>query len=61
LNNTPDMKALLKELTYLPLAITRATAYINENNIAFSEYLSLLAEQEEDVINLLRLDFLSHI
>lgn len=56
-NNTSDTKALLQELTYLPLAIFQAVAYINENRIDFSEYLSLLAEQEEDVINLLNEEF----
>ncbi|KAK6605164.1 hypothetical protein H4I96_05746 [Botrytis cinerea] len=49
--------ALLKELTYLPLAIVQAAAYINENGIAFADYLSLLAEQEEDVIDLLSEEF----
>jgi hypothetical protein len=37
--------------SYLPLAIIQAAAYINENGIAFIDYLSLLAEQEEDVID----------
>ena len=53
----PDTKDLLKELTYLPLAIVQAAAYINENGIVFAEYLSLLAEQEEDIIGLLSEDF----
>ncbi|EDN95632.1 hypothetical protein SS1G_11511 [Sclerotinia sclerotiorum 1980 UF-70] len=56
-NNRPDTTALLKELTYLPLAIVQAAAYINENGIAFADYLSLLAEQEEDVIDLLSEEF----
>ncbi|KAL5318896.1 hypothetical protein ACEPPN_013964 [Leptodophora sp. 'Broadleaf-Isolate-01'] len=56
-NNRPDTTALLKELTYLPLAIIQAAAYINENGIAFVDYLSLLAEQEEDVIDLLSEEF----
>jgi hypothetical protein len=55
--NRPDTKTLLKELTYLPLAIVQAAAYINENRIAFAEYLSLLEEQEEDVIDLLSEEF----
>lgn len=33
--NRPDAIALLKELTYLPLAIIQAAAYINENGIEF--------------------------
>ena len=53
-NNRPDTAALLKELTYLPLAIVQAAAYINENRIAFVDYQSLLADQEEVVIDLLK-------
>ncbi|KAH9205342.1 hypothetical protein DL95DRAFT_451266 [Leptodontidium sp. 2 PMI_412] len=34
-----------------------AAAYINENGIAFVDYLSLLTEQEEDVIDLLSEEF----
>jgi tetratricopeptide (TPR) repeat protein len=52
-----NTKALLKELTYLPLAIIQAVAYINENGITFADYLSLLADQEEEVINLLSEEF----
>ena len=32
-------------------------AYINENGIALADYLSLLADQEEEVIELLSEDF----
>jgi tetratricopeptide (TPR) repeat protein len=52
-----DTKALLEELTYLPLAIIQAAAYINENGITFADYLSLLADQEEEVIDLLSEEF----
>src|SRR5580700_3829163 len=38
-----DTIALLKELTYLPLAIVQAAAYINKNGTALAYYLSLLA------------------
>ena len=48
---------LLSQLTYLPLAIVQAAAYINENGIDLAEYLSLLAEQEEEVIELLSEEF----
>lgn len=44
INNKLDIIALLKELTYLPLAIIQAIAYINENRIAFVDYLSLFAD-----------------
>jgi tetratricopeptide (TPR) repeat protein len=56
-NDQLDTKALLRELTYLPLAIVQAAAYINENRITISEYLSLLGNQEEDVIDLLSEEF----
>ncbi|KAH8588759.1 hypothetical protein B0O99DRAFT_524437 [Bisporella sp. PMI_857] len=56
-NNRPDTTALLKELTYLPLAIVQAAAYINENKIAFVDYLSLLADQEKAVIDLFSEEF----
>jgi hypothetical protein len=56
-NNRPDTTALLKELTYLPLAIIQAVAYINENRITFGDYLSLLTEQEGNVIDLLSEQF----
>jgi hypothetical protein len=42
-----DIKVLLTELTYLPLAIVQAAAYINKNMITLADYLSLLAEEEE--------------
>jgi Cdc6-like AAA superfamily ATPase len=55
--NGSDTKVLLKELTYLPLAIIQAVAYINENEITFADYLLLLADQEEEVIDLLSEEF----
>jgi hypothetical protein len=39
------------------VAIVQAGAYINENGIVFADYLSLLADQEEDVIDLLSEEF----
>ncbi|KAH7409693.1 hypothetical protein BKA64DRAFT_693472 [Cadophora sp. MPI-SDFR-AT-0126] len=59
-NDTLETKTLLQELTYLPLAIVQAAAYINENGIRFADYLSLLAEQEEEVIELLSEEFEDH-
>ena len=56
-NNRPDTTALLKELTYLPLAIAQAVAYINKNRITFMDYLFLLIDQEEAVIDLLSEEF----
>lgn len=56
-DNEDAVKELLEELTGLPLAIVQAAAYINENYIDLMEYLALLTEQEEDVIDLLSTDF----
>lgn len=52
-----DVEALLVQLMYLPLAIVQAAVYINTNGISLGDYLSLLEEQEEDVIDLLSEDF----
>ncbi|QKX63759.1 uncharacterized protein TRUGW13939_10930 [Talaromyces rugulosus] len=50
-------RALLKQLAFLPLAISQASAYIIENNISLSTYLALLQEQEQDAVELLSEDF----
>ncbi|KAM0251725.1 hypothetical protein ACHAQJ_008046 [Trichoderma viride] len=52
-----DVTTLLARLTNLPLAIVQAAAYINGNGIGLGEYLLLLEEQEEDVIDLLSEEF----
>src|ERR1700722_4769283 len=57
INSQQDTTALLAQLTYLPLAIVQAAAYINENEIALVDYLSLLAEQEEDVVDFFSEEF----
>lgn len=57
LDRQGDANILIKELTYLPLAIVQAAAYINENSITLGDYLSLLNEQEESVIELLSEEF----
>ncbi|KAI9771206.1 MAG: hypothetical protein M1839_002865 [Geoglossum umbratile] len=57
LQNYDDTLQLLDQLTFLPLAIVQAAAYINGNGITLSDYLALLAEQEEDVIDLLSEEF----
>ncbi|KAL4867983.1 hypothetical protein BDV12DRAFT_186267 [Aspergillus spectabilis] len=56
-SNTDANIALLEQLTFLPLAVTQAAAYINENSIGVSDYLLLLQEQEADVVELLSEDF----
>ena len=52
-----DTNSLLSQLTYLPLAIVQAAAYINENGSTLRDYISLLADQEEGVIELLSEEF----
>ncbi|KAL3472077.1 TPR-like protein [Aspergillus californicus] len=49
--------ALLEQLAFLPLAINQAAAYINENKIVLSDYLSLLKERETDAAELLSEEF----
>ena len=39
--------ALLEQLAFLPLAISQAAAYFNQNNISLANYMSLLGEREE--------------
>ncbi|KAH8647477.1 hypothetical protein BGZ60DRAFT_521339 [Tricladium varicosporioides] len=56
-SNKQDVNALLVQLTCLPLAIVQAAAYINENGIVLADYLSLLGDQEEEVIDLLSEEF----
>ena len=56
-SNKQDTKLLLTQLTYLPLAIVQAAAYINENSITLGDYLLLLGEQEEEVVDLLSEEF----
>ena len=56
-DETHDATTLLELLTYLPLAITQAAAYINENGITLCDYLLLLGEKEEETIELLSEEF----
>ena len=56
-NHQEGILKLLQQLTFLPLAIMQAAAYINENGITPSDYLSLLEEQEQDVVDLLSENF----
>ncbi|RMZ88740.1 hypothetical protein DV736_g4036, partial [Chaetothyriales sp. CBS 134916] len=59
-DNLQDAIVLLTKLTFLPLAIVQAAAYINENGITLAEYSSLLETKEEDVIDLLSEELESH-
>ncbi|KAL4935809.1 hypothetical protein BDV06DRAFT_233938 [Aspergillus oleicola] len=57
LQDRDETTALLEKLSFLPLAIAQAAAYINLNKIKLSDYNALLKEQESDVIKLLSEDF----
>ncbi|PNP59218.1 hypothetical protein FNYG_15000 [Fusarium nygamai] len=48
---------LVALLTHLPLAITQAAAYLNENQISLTEYLQLFENTELDRIELLSAEF----
>jgi tetratricopeptide (TPR) repeat protein len=57
LSHEQDARDLLHELTFLPLAIVQASAYINANSNTLSEYVSLIRGQEQDMITVLSQDF----
>jgi len=56
-NDHQAMLKMLNQLTFLPLAIVQAAAYINENGITLSEYLSLLGDKEQNAIEILSEEF----
>ncbi|KAF7511136.1 hypothetical protein GJ744_005367 [Endocarpon pusillum] len=47
-----EMQLLVKELSYLPLAIVQAAAYINHENITLKDYRSQLVNQKEGALEL---------
>jgi NB-ARC domain len=51
------IKDVLRKLTYLPLAVVQAVAYINVNQITLSEYAALLDDTEQNVIDTLSEEF----
>ncbi|KAM5361080.1 hypothetical protein ACJA88_014599 [Fusarium oxysporum] len=51
------MNCLLTLLTHLPLAITQAAAYLNENQIPLTGYLHLFENTDRDRIELLSAEF----
>ncbi|KAL4972034.1 hypothetical protein BDW66DRAFT_12770 [Aspergillus desertorum] len=57
LDDTVTCVTLLEQLGFLPLAITQATAFINENSIGLSDYLEVLYQQEAAVTELLSKEF----
>jgi hypothetical protein len=48
---------LLDELTYLPLAIAQAAAYLNRNRMSIAKYLKLLQSTEQDIVTLISREF----
>lgn len=54
LRNVEALTSLLEKLTYLPLAIAQAAAYVNINKISITEYLRLCRNTDQDMIALLR-------
>ncbi|KAL8364651.1 hypothetical protein RB595_003774 [Gaeumannomyces hyphopodioides] len=53
--NTID--EFLEELAHLPLAITQAAAYMNENQVSIAEYLGIFRNTDRDKIELLAAEF----
>ncbi|KAF3065086.1 hypothetical protein GL218_01180 [Daldinia childiae] len=51
--NETTIDELVKELTYLPLAIVQAASYMNKNMMSVEKYLSLLRGEERNVVNLM--------
>ncbi|KAL3483809.1 nucleoside phosphorylase domain-containing protein [Aspergillus germanicus] len=49
--------ALLEQLSFLPLAISQAAAYINQNDISLARYISLMGEHEAGTMELLSEEF----
>ncbi|KAH8660543.1 hypothetical protein BX600DRAFT_514139 [Xylariales sp. PMI_506] len=58
LQNKDTVMELLGELTYLPLAIAQAAAYLNRNlHMTISKYLGLIRGTEQDITNLMSREF----
>jgi hypothetical protein len=57
LGDREAIMTVLQQLTFLPLAVTQAAAYINKTVINLTDYVSLLKDQEENAIELLSKDF----
>ncbi|KAM3086792.1 hypothetical protein ACMFMG_000914 [Clarireedia jacksonii] len=57
LNENAAVIKLCKLLAYLPLALTQAVSYINMNDIPISQYIGLYEGSEEDIIEVLSVDF----
>ena len=57
LSDRKRVAELLQELTYLPLAITQAAAYIIKNKVSIDEYVELLQGADQDRVGLITRQF----
>ncbi|KAL8310400.1 hypothetical protein RB597_010306 [Gaeumannomyces tritici] len=57
LRDEGESTKLLKELTYLPLAITQAAAYLNTIQVSIAEYLKLLRGTDQNAASLMSREF----
>ncbi|KAJ9487435.1 hypothetical protein VN97_g5887 [Penicillium thymicola] len=57
LQDTKNTSKLLRQLTFLPLAIVQAASFINQNGTTLAGYVELLNGQEQSAIDLLSEDF----
>ncbi|KAF5559659.1 ankyrin 3 [Fusarium phyllophilum] len=57
MEDTALIDQLLDKLSYLPLAITQASAYMKFNEISVNEYLRLLQNTDQDMVELLSCGF----
>ena len=56
-SDSPGVKSLLQELTYLPLAITQAAAYLDRNRVPIAKYVDMLRGTEHDTVGLMTREF----
>ncbi|KAJ3561843.1 hypothetical protein NPX13_g8787 [Xylaria arbuscula] len=57
LRDKAAMETLLQELTFLPLAISQAAAYLNQTQTSIERYLKLLRNTEQDMVSLMTREF----
>jgi hypothetical protein len=57
MGNEASVKELLGELTYLPLAIAQAAAYLDRNRLSVADYLTPLRGAEEDMVGAMSREF----
>ncbi|KLO86267.1 related to ankyrin 3 [Fusarium fujikuroi] len=53
MQDSPVIDEILHKLAYMPLAITQASAYMKVNEVSVSEYLNLLQNTDEEMVELL--------